>query len=91
MMLPEAEALNIKWCPFARVSYYDKTGATAGNRYVQGAETEVNPPASRCIGSACMAWLWMDPETVTLSQQPAGDPVRRGCCGMANATRTSVL
>lgn len=50
MILTEAEALGIKWCPVSRV--------LGDNR----ATTDNNPTTNRCIASQCMMWAWMTPE-----------------------------
>jgi hypothetical protein len=56
MMLTEKEA-HQKWCPFARVAGLPGSEAAllVYNRWPNNAEVE---RASRCLGSACMAWRW---------------------------------
>lgn len=62
--MTEDEA-KTKWCPFARVSA--NHGDSASNRSVGLDDGLGQEPhlfqASRCVGSACMAWRWeADPE-----------------------------
>jgi len=70
-----------KWCPFARVGTSAYTGYPAVNRDVEGgARTE---EASRCVGSACMAWRLQNRDS-------AGFPIpseRAGYCGLAGGSR----
>lgn len=52
-----------RWCPFARVVLYSSnegSGApSAGNRCVMTSDLDAAlNGATKCIGSACMAWRW---------------------------------
>jgi hypothetical protein len=78
VILTEAEAYDIKWCPFARVVPYDRNQTAAPfNRYVEvGGAAEPNPATARCLASECMAWLWVD--------TPDKGANRQGCYGLAN-------
>lgn len=61
--LTEKDA-GTKWCPFARAGVYAGNGAVAVNRHVSddlGADRDrASYDQTRCIGSACMAWRWVD-------------------------------
>jgi len=51
-----------KWCPFARVPYWDEgePPAVAINRFGDGGIDDVGNSALRfrCIASDCMSWRW---------------------------------
>src|SRR5262245_45829720 len=96
MICSEEEAVGIKWCPFARIYVFSppatavtleaipqaqptKAGGPA-NRYIDAAVIETNPESSRCLGSECMAWMW-----VTLKDE--NFEYREGCCGLAHGAR----
>lgn len=66
----EAEA-KTKWCPFVRITWNDMHGELEFNR------SERLPDATRCIGSACMAWR----RGRALGENP--DPSGNGFCGLA--------
>jgi hypothetical protein len=53
--MTEDEA-KTKWCPEARAVAIGPTGRAAANRNEFG---EIYT-AHKCLGSACMAWRWLD-------------------------------
>jgi len=67
-MHTEDEA-KTKWCPFVRYATSEED-ENASNRWRRAPEDIdsppqiLNPPACRCIGSACMAWRWAESATV---------------------------
>jgi hypothetical protein len=87
------EDAKTKWCPFSRAAFImDKgdgtfdmpVGVSSLNRFMdKGAPQLTNPPACRCLGSACMAWRW----AVSPGQKhhdTADGPARGdGHCGLA--------
>ena len=87
-MMTEDEAKQ-KWCPFARVSAVQENSVTPSfNRAATKEADTMTPAASKCIGSACMAWRW------SLTQPPGTgfdaygrpnprQPDIRGFCGLA--------
>jgi Fe-S oxidoreductase len=76
MICTEQEALT-RWCPFSRTQYFDKVNSGAGNRWLMAVgDVNTNPENCRCLGTACMAWIWVNAEVTT--------PSRLGCCGMAH-------
>lgn len=95
--MTEDEA-KTKWCPFARVGTSSHPGYPAINRDVEGGvRTE---EASRCEGSACMAWrwrryadderipngVWVDP-TGAAAVGAKGNLKPIGYCGLAGAVQ----
>ena len=71
MMHTEEEAKQ-KWCPFIRFAQ-QSSGYMIPNR------SDNMPDATRCIGSACMAW-----RKYTAVVQPMGTPkADYGYCGLA--------
>lgn len=55
--MTEDEA-KTKWCPFARAQTEDEPEAAVVNRAV-GGKADYD---CYCLGSACMAWTWVDGE-----------------------------
>lgn len=84
-MLTEDQA-RVKWCPMARVAPEGDQNVWNRSRIDVGAQENVHQrpdrvvAMSRCIGSDCMAWRWLDP-----ASDPAVVPesARRGFCGLA--------
>lgn len=67
MSYTEAEAKQ-RWCPFARVLATDANGLAlteaAFNRSGPVGTNELRiGPAATCIGSGCMAWVWLEQTT----------------------------
>lgn len=64
-MYTESDAKQ-KWCPFARVSYQSPAVEGICGReegYIGNREHSDGPiSSSMCIGSACMAWRWGNPQ-----------------------------
>lgn len=80
--MKEDEA-KTKWCPFARVCVLgpDDDSMIGFNRIQRNDEDvnefQTNGPM-RCIGSACMAWRWLDtPKDEPFTIKPSG------YCGLA--------
>lgn len=86
--MTEAEA-KTKWCPFARQLDWDDNQAggmpISANRHFDGS------PSMRCLclGSACMAWRWVDgwgdlpKENWPTANGTKTCPDPRGRCGLA--------
>lgn len=74
-MLTEEEA-KTKWCPLAR---YKSVNGEGINRWVNIADTQLNPDPARCIASFCMAWR-QAPLIVGGSIPEIAGP-RKGYCG----------
>ena len=73
MICAESEAFE-KWCPHARelLDEIDADGGTAAGVnlwFNHKGEQE----RSRCLGAACMMWVWVD---------DIGGDKRRGTCGL---------
>jgi hypothetical protein len=94
MICTEEEAIGIKWCPFTRLAPYDRNALSPPfNRVTEvGGVVYHNPPDCRCLGSECMAWIWVTPADTPLPQQLPASPqeYRKGCCGLAH-TRAGVM
>lgn len=74
-MLTTEEEAKTKWCPEVR------TGLTAGmavNHHINGDVDE----ETRCIGSSCMMWRWLQ-VLAGDGMNVVDDPKRRGFCGKA--------
>lgn len=73
--MTEDEA-KTKWCPFARVT--DVISSGGGNRWDGGGNPYGAPIGYLCIGSACMAWRW-----INSNAQGFTDYRVNGYCGLA--------
>lgn len=76
------EEAKTKWCPFARA--VTANGDAAFNRVVDPKSVSASGlqnalEATRCVGSACMAWRTM-PDTMNAA---SGDMETNGHCGLA--------
>lgn len=72
-MIDTQEDAAKKWCPFVRTV----SNSVIGNRDNPNDSTLTNfDTASRCIGSACMAWRWS-------KKSDPRDGDARGYCGLA--------
>jgi len=69
----EGEA-KTKWCPHARVHYGSIDGVNRGTPAIDS--------GSRCIGSACMAWQWIDQMTATDDEYEFKSVRTGGFCGL---------
>lgn len=73
-----------KWCPHARITASD--GAPPHNRFFSDASCEESLECM-CVGSACMAWRWSQPQTRYVPEdsaaalQPQHSPT--GYCGLS--------
>lgn len=70
-MKVDEKAAKQKWCPFTRVAVHTGNAGAAVNRYPT--ESDILDE-TRCIGSECMAWAWLDSKDAGLH--------RRGFCGL---------
>jgi len=84
MICTEEEA-KTKWCPqtlFVPTDGGKAAGPTA-NRFSENSEGErqvhSNPEFARCIGSACMMWVWVD---MWASCEGETKPNMLGICGL---------
>lgn len=87
MIVTEEEA-KTKWCPESRklvqiITAKDRNpiDATSANR------SSEDGPITSCIGSACMAWQWLDQTIMvpdqTIIRDVIRDPASLGFCGKA--------
>ena len=86
MIITEEEA-KTKWCPHTRVNH----GTSVFNRASQWVKAQLSKyqsaddnkffqeqeEACRCIGSGCMMWVWITPDSPGWSDEP-----RKGTCGL---------
>ena len=88
------EEAKTKWCPFARVIVGQADGSHIAtqppyNRFQRADDRTAVPPASYCIGSACMAWRWIKPiprfkeGTMEVDPETLNLPPTHGYCGLA--------
>lgn len=69
-MITEAEA-KTKWCPLARTPIDAPDGLITG--FIPANRSERGLPAScLCIGSACMAWRWIESHPASRLQYAYG-------------------
>jgi hypothetical protein len=71
--MTEDEA-KTKWCPLVRVSI--KTGkdlSITTNRSEWSADPAMREPATKCVGSACMAWRWAKTENIGTRHEKTTD------------------
>lgn len=85
MLLSEREAKQ-RWCPFVR---YTSVRGSGINRWTDAGDENFNPNATRCLGSECMAWRWVEQP----GPQPPNAPERdsRGWCGLAGDARPDLV
>jgi hypothetical protein len=83
----EQEA-KAKWCPQVRfVPILDDVALSPANRLgPEKGGDDYNPAFSRCIGSACMMWVWVGAPIVPDYSKDFGEmklnPDRSGTCGL---------
>ena len=84
-MITEEEASN-KWCPFVQVADIPTIGRLATNRVNVVEDFRPGSPSaqnlSRCLGSQCMAWRWLNGDGLFSGQT---DVKVRGFCGLAGS------
>ncbi len=79
--MTEDEA-KTKWCPFVRYKFAILSDASAFNRGGHERDAE----NTRCIGSACMAWRWVEKNVYNNQGDLIGERVTTyGHCGLASA------
>ena len=84
MIVSKQDAAS-KWCPFGRLMRTDQ-GVELGDAVAAAVNREPNGrPLTRCIGSECMAWVWLDP---AIHQGSKGEA--QGCCGLASGPNYAV-
>lgn len=91
--MTEDEAKS-RWCPHARIVFDGVS--TVGNRHPRSAGSfeaeDLLLSPSRCIGSACMAWRWLERPAETVRPTPGAPLAAKrvlvggaGFCGLAGA------
>lgn len=77
MILKEEDVLD-KWCPYSR--RYHSSGSYNRSQNIQDI-----PEGTRCVGSRCMAWRWVQDPLVTFvaNGKPTTTISEYGYCGLA--------